>query len=179
MERFGFDYLDLYLIHWPVKGKYKETWRALEYLYKQGRVRSIGISNFLEHHIEDLKQTAEIIPMVNQVEFHPYLVQQNLIDYCKENKIQFQSWSPLMHGKIFSIDLINQLAEKYNKSEVQIELRWNLQKEIVVIPKSVQKERIISNANIFDFEISREDMALIDSLERNERIGAHPNTFDF
>jgi diketogulonate reductase-like aldo/keto reductase len=123
MKKFGFDYLDLYLVHWPVKGKYKETWKALEHLYKQGRVKAIGISNFLKHHIEDLLQSAEIIPMVNQMEFHPYLVQQELIDYCSQNKIQYEAWSPLGQGQILFDKTINELAVKYGKSPAQIILR--------------------------------------------------------
>lgn len=179
MERLGFDYLDLYLVHWPVKGKYKETWRALEYLYKKGRVRAIGVSNFLKHHLEDLLATAEIVPMVNQVEFHPYVVQQELLDYCAENKIQFEAWSPLMQGKILEVKEMSGLAEKYNKTPVQIVLRWNLQKDVITIPKSVKKERIESNADIFDFELSKEDLALIDSLDKNHRLGADPDNFNF
>lgn len=179
MEKLGFDYLDLYLIHWPVKGKYKETWRALEQLYKQGRVRSIGISNFLKHHIEDIKQSAEIIPMVNQMEFHPYLVQHDLIDYCNENNIRYEAWSPLMQGQILSDDTIKKLADKYNKTTAQIILRWDLQKGVITIPKSVKKERIVSNSQIFDFEISAEDMKLIDGLDKNKRIGPDPDNFDF
>jgi diketogulonate reductase-like aldo/keto reductase len=179
MDRLGLELLDLYLVHWPVKGKYKETWKALEYLYKEGRVKAIGVSNFLIHHLEDLLETAEIVPMVNQVEFHPYVVQQNLLDYCAQNNIQFEAWSPIMQGRIFEIKEIVRLAEKYNKNAVQLVLRWNLQKGVVTIPKSVKKERIISNAEIFDFEISAEDIALIDNLDRNQRVGAHPDNFNF
>lgn len=179
MKKFGFDYLDLYLVHWPVKGKYKDTWRALEHLYKQGRVRSIGISNFLKHHIEDLKQSIEIMPMVNQMEFHPYLIQQDLIEYCVGNKIQYEAWSPLMQGHIMSDNIITKLAGKYGKTAAQIVLRWDLQKGVVTIPKSVKQERIVSNSQIFDFEISNEDMKLIDSLDKNNRIGADPDNFDF
>jgi methylglyoxal/glyoxal reductase len=179
IERLGFDYLDLYLVHWPVKGKYKETWRAMEYLYKEGRVRAIGVSNFLKHHLEDLLASAEIVPMVDQVEFHPYVVQQGLLDYCAENKIQFEAWSPLMQGKILEVKEMSGLAEKYNKTPVQIVLRWNLQKDVITIPKSVKKERIESNADIFDFELSKEDMDLIDSLDRNQRVGPDPDNFNF
>jgi methylglyoxal/glyoxal reductase len=179
IERLGFDYLDLYLVHWPVKGKYKETWRAMEYLYKEGRVRAIGVSNFLKHHLEDLLASAEIVPMVDQVEFHPYVVQQGLLDYCAENKIQFEAWSPLMQGKILEVKEMALLAEKYNKTPVQIVLRWNLQKDVITIPKSVKKERIESNADIFDFELSKEDMDLIDSLDRNQRVGPDPDNFNF
>lgn len=179
LKRLGFDYLDLFLVHWPVQGKYKETWRALEHLYNQGLVKSIGVSNFLIHHLDDLLSTAKITPMVNQVEFHPYVVQQDLLDYCAEKKIQFESWSPLMQGKILQVKELQELAVKYEKNVVQLVLRWNLQKNVIVIPKSVKKGRIESNADIFDFEISAEDISLIDSLDKNERTGAHPDTFDF
>ncbi len=179
MNKLGFEYLDLYLIHWPVKGKYIETWKAIETIYKEVRIKSIGVSNFLKHHIEDLNETAEVPPMVNQVEFHPYLVQQDLIDYCKSNQIVYEAWSPLMQGKMLEDKLIKRLAEKYSKTSAQIIVRWDLQKGVVTIPKSVKKERIISNADIFDFEISDDDMKLIDSLDRHERIGADPDNFDF
>jgi methylglyoxal/glyoxal reductase len=179
LKLLGFDYLDLYLIHWPVKGKYHETWKALEKLYAEKRVRAIGISNFLRHHIEDLLRNSHEIPMVNQMEFHPYLVQQDLIDNCNERKIQFASWSPLMQGRAFDVPELRSLARKYKKDVAQLISRWNLQKGVVVIPKSVRKERIISNAQIFDFAISAEDMQAIDRLDRHERVGADPDTFDF
>ncbi|MGM0377325.1 MAG: aldo/keto reductase [Bacteroidota bacterium] len=169
------DYLDLYLVHWPVKEKYKETWKALETLYDEGRIRAIGVSNFMQHHLEDLMGSAKVMPMVNQIEFHPYLRQQDLVDFCQNNHIQFEAWSPLMQGKIFGIDLLKELAEKYGKTIAQVVLRWDLQKGVVTIPKSVKKERIESNANIFDFEISGEDMDKIDALDRNERLGPHPD----
>ncbi len=178
-EKLGFEYLDLYLVHWPVKGKYKETWKAMERLYKEKRVRSIGISNFLKHQIEDLKQSIEIMPMINQMEFHPYLVQQNLIDYCNENGIVYEAWSPLMQGKMLSDSLINKLAAKYGKTAAQIILRWDLQKGVVTIPKSIKKERVISNSQIFDFELSQDDMKMIDGLDRHERIGPDPDNFNF
>lgn len=179
IQRLGFDYLNLYLVHWPVKEKYKKTWKALEEICKQGRVKAIGVSNFLKHHLEDLMQSAEILPMVNQVEFHPYLVQNELLNYCKENDIQFEAYSPLMQGRILSDDLINKLAVKYCKTPAQIVLRWDIQKGVVTIPKSVKKERIISNSKIFDFEISQDDIKLIDGLNRSERIGGNPDRIDF
>jgi diketogulonate reductase-like aldo/keto reductase len=179
MDKLGLDYLDLYLVHWPVKNKYKDTWRALEKIYRAGRVRAIGVSNFLKHQLEDLLQSAEIVPMVNQMEFHPYLVQQDLIDFCKSNKIQYEAWSPLMQGKILGDKTLNTLANKYGKTPAQIILRWDLQKGVITIPKSVKAERIISNAAIFDFELSQEDMNLIDKLDRGERIGADPDNFNF
>ncbi len=179
LKRLGFDYLDLFLVHWPVKGKYKETWHALETLYKQGRVKAIGISNFLKHHLEDLLNSAEIVPMVNQMEFHPYLIQQELVDFCKAHKIQYEAWSPLIQGEIFNVELINRLAQKYNKNAAQIVLRWDLQKGVVTIPKSVKPERILSNSKIFDFELTGDDMRAIDSLNSNKRFGADPDNFHF
>jgi methylglyoxal/glyoxal reductase len=179
LKLLGFDYLDLYLIHWPVKGKYNETWKALEKIYSEKRVRAIGVSNFLQHHLEDLLKYCAEIPMVNQMEFHPRLVQQDLINYCHGKKIQYESWSPLMQGKIFRNAELKTLAKKYKKDVAQVVLRWNLQKGVVTIPKSVRKERIISNSQIFDFEISVEDMKAIDRLDRHERVGADPDNFNF
>lgn len=179
LKRLNLDYLDLYLIHWPVAGKYKDTWRALEKLYKEKRIRAIGVSNFMHHHLEDLLETAEIVPMVNQMEFHPYLVQQGLIDFCHSKGIQYEAWSPFMQGKLFELDFCDALAEKYNKSKAQIILRWNLQKGVVTIPKSVHEKRIWSNAAVFDFELSKEDMDYLDSLERGKRSGPDPDSFAF
>ncbi|RRQ49981.1 aldo/keto reductase [Maribacter algicola] len=179
VNRLQVDYLDLFLVHWPVQGKYKDTWRALEYLYETEKVRAIGVSNFLRHHLDDLLTDCNIVPMVNQMEFHPYLVQQDLLDFCSENTIQYEAWSPFMQGKLFQLDFYKELTEKYNKSAAQIILRWNLQKGVVTIPKSVHKNRIASNADIFDFELSKEDMAYLDGMDRDERSGPHPDHFDF
>ena len=179
LRKLNTDYLDLYLIHWPVKDKYVETWKALEYLYKQGRVKAIGVSNFMQHHLEDVLDECEVTPMVNQMEFHPYLVQQELLDFCNEKGIQYEAWSPLMRGEILEVPLMKELSKSYGKTEVQIALRWNLQKGVVTIPKSVNKERIIANANIFDFEIGEEDMNRIDSLDKGYRVGPDPDNFDF
>ena len=179
LKRLNLDYLDLYLVHWPVKGKYKETWRAMEYLYKHKGVRAIGVSNFMQHHLEDLMSSAEIVPMVNQMEFHPYLVQQELIDFCNKNTIQYEAWSPLMQGNIFELDIMKDLAVKYNKTIAQIVLRWDLQKGVVTIPKSANKDRIRANADIFDFEIVPEDVKKLEQLDRGKRFGPDPNNFDF
>lgn len=179
LERLGTDYLDLYLIHWPVGGKYKDTWRALEKLYAEKRVRAIGVSNFMQHHLEDLLRNAQILPMVDQMEFHPYVVQQDLIDLCVSKGIQYEGWSPFMQGKLFKLDICEQLAGKYGKSTAQIILRWNLQKGVVAIPKSTKKNRIASNADVFDFNLDEEDIAQLDNLDRDERIGPDPDNFDF
>ncbi|MCL6266722.1 aldo/keto reductase [Flagellimonas myxillae] len=179
LARLGMDYLDLYLIHWPKGDLSKETWRALERLYKEGRIRAIGVSNFLQHHLEDLLPTVEIVPMVNQMEFHPYLVQQDLIGFCQKNSIQYEAWSPMMQGNIFEIPTLKTLAEKYNKTVAQIVLRWDLQKGVITIPKSSKPERIVSNADVFDFELSANDIALMDSLDKGKRFGPDPDNFDF
>jgi len=173
------DYVDLYLIHWPVKGKYTATWKVMEEIYRSGRAKAIGVSNFLQHHLEDIFGIAEIKPMVNQVECHPHLVQQPLIDFCQAHKIQFEAWSPIMRGVVNEIPLFQELSEKYKKTPVQLVLRWDLQKGIVTIPKSVHQERIKSNAEIFDFELSEEDISRIDKLDKNKRFGSHPDTFTF
>lgn len=179
LGRLKTDYLDLYLVHWPVKGKYKETWRALEQLYADGRIKAIGVSNFLQHHLEDLFQTAKVMPMVNQLEFHPYLVQQRLLDFCQQHQIQFEAWSPLMQGKAFEVPLLQELAVKYNVSVAQLILRWDLQKGVVTIPKSVRRDRVISNADLFNFSISEEDVQKISALDRGQRVGPDPDNFNF
>lgn len=179
LKRLGTDYIDLYLVHWPVADKYKETWKAMEKLYEQGVVKSIGVSNFLKHHLEDLLTTANVVPMVNQMEFHPYLVQQELLDFCQANKIQYEAWSPFMQGKVFQLDITKDLEAKYGKSTAQIILRWNLQKGVVTIPKSVHKNRIVSNAEIFDFELTADEVAYLDGFHKGERIGPDPDNFDF
>ncbi|MEH7373978.1 aldo/keto reductase [Neobacillus drentensis] len=176
LTKLGLDYLDLYLIHWPGKDKYKETWKAFEKLYKEGRVRAIGVSNFQVHHLEDLISSAEIKPMVNQVEFHPHLTQKELLAFCKNEGIQLEAWSPLKQGKLLSEPVLEDLAHKYNKSVAQVILRWDLQHGVVTIPKSIKEHRIIENADIFDFELSTEDMDKIDGLNQDSRAGSHPDT---
>jgi diketogulonate reductase-like aldo/keto reductase len=180
MDKLQLEYLDLYLIHWPVQGKFVDTWKAMEYLYRKGKIKAIGLSNFLERHIEEILKEADVTPMVNQMEFHPYLIQQGLMRYCKEQGIQYEGWSPFMRGRVFEIDLLRQLSGKYHKNIAQVVLRWHLQKGVIAIPKSSRKERIISNADVFDFEISRQDMSLIDDLDRNQAVvGPHPGSFNF
>ncbi|NFS83897.1 aldo/keto reductase [Clostridium botulinum] len=169
------DYLDLFLIHWP-QPLNKETWKALEELYKEKKVRAIGVSNFTVNHLKDLINYAEIIPMVNQVEFHPKLVQKDLIKFCNDNNIQLEAWSPLMRGKIFEIEVLKEIAEKYKKTVSQIVLRWDIQMGVVTIPKSTTPFRIKENAEIFDFELTEEDMKKIIKLDENIRCGSHPDS---
>ncbi|MGG1674942.1 aldo/keto reductase [Neobacillus sp. NRS-1170] len=179
LKKLGLDYLDLYLIHWPGKTKYKETWKALEKLYKDGRVRAIGVSNFKIHHLEDLLQDAEIKPMVNQVEYHPHLTQKELLAFCQKEGIQLEAWSPLKQGQLLNNPVITEVAAKHGKSAAQVILRWDLQNKVVTIPKSIKEQRIIENADIFDFELSLEDMEKIDGLNKDERVGSDPDDMSY
>ncbi|WP_144376691.1 aldo/keto reductase [Paenibacillus sp. FSL A5-0031] len=179
LNKLGLDYLDLYLIHWPVEGKFQEAWRALETLYKDGRVKAIGVSNFQIHHLETLMKDAAVKPMINQVELHPQLTQKELIDYCKKQGIQIEAWSPLMQGQLLDHPVLKEIAEKHNKSIAQVILRWDLQHGIVTIPKSTKEHRIIENSNVFDFELSESEQSRIDALNQNLRVGPDPDNFDF
>ena len=173
IKKLGVDYLDLCLIHWPNKLN-SETWRAFEDLYKEGKVRAIGVCNFKIGHLEELKKTAKIMPMVNQIEIHPCKTQKDMIEYCNKNNIQVVAWGPIMRGKIFSLPLMLELSEKYNKSIAQITLRWHIQNGVIPIPKSSNEERIKANIDIFDFDISSEDIKKIDELNVNEDISGVP-----
>lgn len=179
LQKLGLDYVDLYLIHWPVKEKYKQSWKVLEQLYKEGRVRAIGVSNFQIHHLEDLLSVAEIKPMVNQVELHPLLAQPELRDYCKKQEIQIEAWAPLGQGRLLEHPVLQEIAAQYNKTTAQVILRWDIQNQIVTIPKSVKESRIIDNANIFDFSLIESDIQKINALNENKRFGADPDNFNF
>jgi diketogulonate reductase-like aldo/keto reductase len=179
LEKLQTDYIDLYLIHWPKGELSVETWKAMEELYEQGRIRAIGVSNFLVHQLKHLIANSRITPMVNQFEFHPRLIQPDLLKFCKDNQIQVEAWRPIMEGKVNDIPVIQELSVKYQKSPVQIVLRWDIQKGVVTIPKSVNPERIRHNAEIFNFELTKEDMAKIDGLDRHSRMGADPDNFNF
>lgn len=179
MKKLGLDYLDLYLIHWPVKDKYRDTWRAFNKLYEGGKVKAIGVSNFQIHHLNDILEDGDVVPAVNQVEYHPRLTQKPLLDFCKKQGIQLEAWSPLMQGKLLDQPELMKIAEKHQKSVTQIILRWDLQNGVVTIPKSVKEHRIIENADIFDFELTTEDMASIDRLNEDQRVGPDPDNFNF
>lgn len=179
LERLGLDYVDLYLIHWPVEGKFNDSWRAMEEIYESGRAKAIGVSNFHQHHIEELMTTAKIKPMVDQIELHPTLTQVQLRDYLSKEDIAIEAWSPLGQGKILQNETLVEIGQKYDKTAAQVIIRWHLQSDIIVIPKSVHENRIKENFDVFDFELSEEDMNQIDSLNINERLGADPDNFDF
>lgn len=173
MKKLDIDYLDLLLIHWPTKLN-KETWRAFESLYELGKVRAIGVCNFKIGHLEELRKTAKIMPMVNQIEVHPCFSQKEIVNYCNNYKIQVIGWSPIMKGQLLEVPLMMDLAEKYNKTIAQIALRWHIQKGIIPIPKSSHYGRIADNIDIFNFELSEEDMIKIDKLDRNETVSGIP-----
>lgn len=179
LKKLGLDYLDLYLIHWPVEGKYKDAWRALETLYKEGRVKAIGVSNFQVHHLEDLMKDAEIKPVINQVELHPRLTQKELKAFCQDNNIQLEAWSPLMQGQLLDNEVLKEIAAKHNKSVAQVIVRWDLQNGIMTIPKSTKEHRIVENVDLFDFELTQEELEVIDGLNQNHRVGPDPDNFDF
>lgn len=178
-KKLNLDYIDLYLIHWAVADKYLDTWRALEKLYKEGSVRAIGVSNFQIHHLKEVLSICDVKPMVNQVEYHPMLTQKELHSYCIGENIQLEAWSPLARGQILNSPTVLKLAKKYNKTASQIVLRWDLQNEVITIPKSVTESRIYENAQIFDFELSKTDMENISDLNENRRVGQDPDNFNF
>lgn len=169
LERLQVNYIDLYLVHWPNKLN-TETWKAFEYLYRTGKVKAIGVCNFRIGHLEELKKTAEIMPMVNQIEIHPQSSKNDMLSYCEENNIQLVAWSPIMRGKLFSNKLMIDLSEKYKKTIAQIILRWHVQRGIIPIPKSSNEERIKENLSIFDFELSNNDMRTIDLLNEGDNV---------
>lgn len=177
-RKLGLDYIDLYLIHWPVAGKYRETWKALIHLQKEGLIKSIGVSNFQIHHLKDIIEDTGVVPVVNQVEFHPLLTQRELLKYANEQGIQLEAWSPLMQGNL-DLPLLQELAEKYGKTPAQIVLRWDLQQGVITIPKSVNADRIKENAGFFDFTLSDEDVKAIEDLNKDHRFGPDPDNFNF
>jgi diketogulonate reductase-like aldo/keto reductase len=178
LDDLGFEYVDLYLIHWPVEGKRRESWKALEKIYEEGKAKAIGVSNYTIKHLKEMDQYAEIKPAINQVEFHPFLFQEDLLEYCKIKNVQLEAYSPLARAERLDDPNINDMARKYLKSAAQIMIRWSLQHNLVVIPKSVHKERIVENAKVFDFEISKDDMEKLNSLNEEFRIAWDPTNVD-
>lgn len=173
------DTVDLYLIHWPGVDKFKDTWRALERLYEEGRTRSIGVSNFQVHHLKELMKDSGTVPVLNQVELHPRLIQKELRDFCAQHDIRMEAWAPLMKGRLQDDPVIGEIAAKYGKTAAQVILRWDLQNGIVTIPKSVTKSRIKENSEIFDFELTQDELDRISALDAGERTGSDPDKFLF
>jgi len=179
LNKLNLDYIDLYLIHWPGKDKYLDTWKAFERLYNEGLVKAIGVSNFNEHHLDNLLAHANEKPVVNQIELHPRLTQEKLREYCKKLNIKVEAWSPIAKGKLVNEPTLNFIAKKHGKTPVQIILRWHLQNGHIIIPKTVKPERMKENAEIFDFKLSLVEMDQIDRLNMNERLGTDPDRLFF
>lgn len=174
----GFDYIDLVLIHWPMPKLRKDTWKALEKCYDEGVCASIGVSNYTINHLQELFNYANVIPVVNQVEFSPFLYQRELQEFCEENQIKIEAYSPLARGRKFDHPTIVELSKKYNKTPAQIMIRWALQVGTIVIPKSSKKERIKENADVFDFTISSHDMEKLNSLNEGYRVAWNPEKIE-
>lgn len=178
-QNLGVDVIDLYLIHWPVPGKYKETWGAMEKLYEEGKVKAIGVSNFTEEHLENLMKEAKITPAVNQVEYHPKNAQKKLLEYCETHGIQMEAWRPLGRGDLLEDETIKQIADRHGKTPAQVLIRWCLETKVVTIPKSITPERITVNAQVFDFSLTAEDIQAIDGMNEDQRYGYHPDDFPY
>jgi diketogulonate reductase-like aldo/keto reductase len=176
LEQMGLSYIDLYLIHWPVQGKRRDSWTALEQLLRDGRCRAIGVSNYMEWHLKELLEDSSVVPAVNQVEFHPYLYQKELAEVCRSKGIRLEAYSPLTKGEKLNDPRLFSIASRYSKTPAQILIRWSLQKGNIVIPKSARKNRIIENADVFDFSISKEDMKILDSFDENLRTSWDPSS---
>ena len=181
LEALGFDYVDLFLIHWPLPTRYDgdfvSTWRTLEEFYRDGRARSIGVSNFQPHHIRRLHAEAEIPPAVNQIEVHPYLTQDDVRAFCAEHQIAVEGWSPIAQGEVLGDPTIREIAERVGKTPAQVVLRWHIERGDIIFPKSVTAARIRENFDIFGFELSGEDVGAISALNKDQRSGPDPDTF--
>jgi 2,5-diketo-D-gluconate reductase A len=178
----GFDYLDLFLIHWPLPGidvDYVETWTAMEEIYRSGRAKAIGVSNFKEHHLRRLFAGTEVRPAVNQIEIHPYLAQDDLRAFDADHEIATEAWSPIAQGKVLADPAIVRVAERVGRTPAQVTLRWHVQRGDIVFPKSVTRSRVEENFALFDFELSEDDMREITALDRNERTGPDPDSFNY
>ena len=182
LEALGFDYLDLFLIHWPLPSKYDgdfvSTWQTLEEFYREGRARSIGVSNFQPHHLRRLHEVSEITPAVNQIEVHPFLTQDDVRSFCAAHQVAVEGWSPIGQGAVLDDPAIGSIAERVGKTPAQVVLRWHIQRGDIIFPKSVTPARINENFEIFDFELSDGDVAEISALNKNQRTGADPDKFD-
>jgi len=180
LKSLGLDYLDLYLVHWPIAGRIASTWKAMEKLLATKRVRAIGVSNHLRPHLDELLAVAEVVPAVNQIEFHPYLQSRSLIEFCHAKGIRSEAWSPLMKGGALLRDpVIMDLAKRHRKTPAQIVLRWELQTGVLTIPKTTRPERMRENADVFDFTLAADEMDAMARLDQNQRVGPDPANFGF
>jgi diketogulonate reductase-like aldo/keto reductase len=179
LERLGMDYVDLYLVHWPKPDHTVETWRAMEESQASGKTRAIGVSNFLTHHLDVLLENANVVPSINEIQFHPHLQSPDLVEYCDERGIVIEAWGPLKRGLIMDDAELSAIAGARSVTVPQVVLRWMLQRGVVAIPKSVTRSRIAENADLYGFELSADEMATINAMDRDDRVGSHPDHIDF
>ena len=179
LGKLGLDYVDLYLVHWPKPEHTEGTWRAMEEIQRAGKARAIGVSNFLPDHLDQLAETATVLPSINQVEFHPHLQSPELVAYCDDHNIVLEAWSPLKHGEIIDDPELQTIADAHGVTVPQVVLRWLLQRGIVAIPKSVTPSRIAQNADLYGFELSEDEITTINTMDRGDRVGPDPANFDF
>jgi diketogulonate reductase-like aldo/keto reductase len=177
LKKLDTDYVDLYLIHWPVRRR-NESWKAIEELLKQGICKAIGVSNYMIHHLEDLTKNSPVLPAVNQIEFNPFVFEREVKEYCQNLGVAVEAYTPIARGRKFRHQEIKKLSEKYGKTQAQLMLRWELQHNVIVIPKSSNPVRIKENADIFDFNISDEDMEVLNSLDESLRYSPNPYSYD-
>ena len=179
LGKLGLDYVDLYLVHWPKPEHTEGTWRAMEEIQRSGKARAIGVSNFLPDHLDQLAETATVLPSINQVEFHPHLQSPELVAYCDDHDIVLEAWSPLKHGEIVDDPELRAIADAHGVTVPQVVLRWMLQRGIVTIPKSVTPSRIAQNVDLYGFELSEDEITTINTMDRADRVGPDPANFDF
>ena len=181
LEALGFEYIDLFLIHWPLPavGDFVETWKALEEIHKSGRARAIGVSNFQPDHIRRLLDQTDTVPAVNQIEIHPYLTQDDVRGFDFDNDIANEAWSPIAQGAVLGDPVIRKIADRVGRTTAQVTLRWHIQRGDIVFPKSVTHSRVVENFNLFDFELTDADLAAISALNRNQRTGPNPDEFNW
>lgn len=181
LKKLGLDYVDLYLVHWPIKDKYVSVWKEMEKITQSGKARAVGVSNYQEKHLKEIIDFKSLVPAVNQVELHPYLSQKPLVEFCTQHDIHVESWSPLCANKnnLLQEQSLKEIGDKYSKTAAQVVLRWNIERGLIVIPKSSNPKRQAENLDVFDFSLTVEDMQKIDALNKDMRVGSHPDEVGF
>lgn len=181
LRTLGLDYVDLYLVHWPIKDKYVSVWHDMEKIYQSQKTRAVGVCNYQENHLQEVLNLKSLVPAVNQIELHPYLSQEPMVEFATQHNIFVESWSPLCSNKnnLLEEPVLNEIGQKYMKTAAQVVLRWNIERGLIVIPKSSNPKRQAENLDIFDFELTAEDMQKIDALNKDQRVGPHPDEVGF
>lgn len=181
LQTLGLDYVDLYLVHWPIKDKYVSVWNQMEKIYQTGKARAVGVSNYQQNHLQEILNLKSLVPAVNQIELHPYMTQQPMVDFAAQHNIKIESWSPLCANKnnLLEEQSLKEIGEKYSKTAAQVVLRWNIERGLIVILKSSNPARQLENISIFDFELTDQDMQTINQLNKDLRVGPHPDEVGF